>query len=48
MAGGLVDLEFVVHVTQLRHRTGFSPRLGEAIAMLVEAGLLPSAIAPGA
>ncbi|HLZ77994.1 MAG TPA: bifunctional [glutamine synthetase] adenylyltransferase/[glutamine synthetase]-adenylyl-L-tyrosine phosphorylase [Sphingomonas sp.] len=46
MEGGLVDLEFVVHVTQLRHRTGFSPRLGEAIAMLVEAGLLPATINP--
>ena len=46
MEGGLVDLEFVVHVIQLRKRTGFSPRLGEAIAMLVEARLLPTAIAP--
>ncbi len=46
MEGGLVDLEFVVHVTQLRHRTGFSPRLGEAIAMLEAEGLLPAAIGP--
>ncbi len=46
MDGGLVDLEFVVHVTQLRHRTGFSPRLGEAIAMLEAEGLLPAAIGP--
>lgn len=46
MEGGLVDLEFVVHVTQLSHRAGFSPRLGKAIAMLVEAGLLPAEVAP--
>jgi glutamate-ammonia-ligase adenylyltransferase len=46
MDGGLVDLEFVVHVTQLRYRTGFSPRLDAAIAALVAAGLLPAAIGP--
>lgn len=39
--GGLVDLEFTVHVTQLAHRTGFDPHLGRAIAALVEAKLLP-------
>ena len=41
LPGGLVDLEFAVHLTQLRHRTGFAPHLGTAIAMLVDAGLLP-------
>ena len=39
--GGLIDLEFAVHVTQLTHRAGFDPDLGEAIELLVAAGLLP-------
>ena len=38
--GGLVDLEFAVHVLQLTGRTGFDPRLEYAIAALVEAGQL--------
>jgi glutamate-ammonia-ligase adenylyltransferase len=46
MPGGLIDLEFVVHVTQLRTRTGFDPRLPAAIAALAAAGLLPAALAP--
>ncbi len=46
LSGGLVDLEFTVHVTQLEHRTGFDPRLPGAIAALVTAGLLPAALAP--
>jgi len=41
LPGGLVDLEFAVHVTQLVHRTGFAARLDEAIAALAEQGLLP-------
>lgn len=45
LPGGLVDLEFAVHLTQLRHRTGFDPHLGTAIAMLVDAGLLPPGLA---
>ncbi len=44
MEGGLVDLEFVVHVTQLRYGIGFDPRLGRAIEALVAAGLLPGAL----
>ncbi len=32
--GGLVDLEFAIHVTQLRERRGFAPQLGEAMAAL--------------
>jgi [glutamine synthetase] adenylyltransferase / [glutamine synthetase]-adenylyl-L-tyrosine phosphorylase len=44
--GGLVDLEFAVHVTQLVQRTGFSPRLGEAIEQLAGQGLLPAAMLP--
>ncbi|GAA4022582.1 bifunctional [glutamine synthetase] adenylyltransferase/[glutamine synthetase]-adenylyl-L-tyrosine phosphorylase [Sphingomonas swuensis] len=39
-AGGLVDLEFTVHVLQLTHGVGLDPRLEVAIAALVEAGLL--------
>ncbi len=42
--GGLVDLEFLIHVTQLTHRTGFSPSLNRALAELVSAGLLPPAL----
>lgn len=42
--GGLVDLEFAVHVTQLRHRAGFDPHLGRAIAMLGEQGLAPATL----
>jgi glutamate-ammonia-ligase adenylyltransferase len=38
--GGLVDLEFAVHVLQLIHRTGFDPRLEYAIGELAEAGHL--------
>lgn len=40
LPGGLVDLEFAVHVRQLARRTGFAPDLGKAIAGLVDAGLL--------
>jgi [glutamine synthetase] adenylyltransferase / [glutamine synthetase]-adenylyl-L-tyrosine phosphorylase len=43
--GGLVDLEFAVHVLQLRHKKGLHPRLECAIAQLVEAGLVPATIA---
>jgi len=42
--GGLIDLEFLIHVTQLTHRTGFSPSLNIALAQLVEAGLLAPAL----
>ena len=41
--GGLVDLEFAVHVAQLVDRIGFDPRLGIAIDSLVAAGRLPPA-----
>lgn len=43
--GGLVDLEFAVHVTQLLNRTGFDPHLGTAIAALAADGLLPAEMA---
>ena len=42
--GGLVDLEFAVHVLQLVHGKGLDPRLEYAIAELADAGLIdPSA-----
>lgn len=40
-AGGLVDLEFVTHVTQLRTGKGLKPRLADAIAELAQLGLVP-------
>jgi len=39
--GGLVDLEFAVHVVQLTHRAGFTPYLGAAITELEALGLAP-------
>lgn len=42
LPGGLVDLEFAVHVAQLTHRTGFAPDLRAAIAALD--GLLPAGL----
>jgi glutamate-ammonia-ligase adenylyltransferase len=42
--GGLVDLEFTVHVNQLGHHIGLHPRLRAAIRSLVAAGLLDPAI----
>ncbi len=44
--GGLVDLEFLVHVTQLSHRTAFTPDVDAAITALTGAGLLPDGLAP--
>jgi glutamate-ammonia-ligase adenylyltransferase len=44
LPGGLVDLEFAVHVAQLVHRTGFATNLGEAIEALVAQGLMPPAM----
>jgi [glutamine synthetase] adenylyltransferase / [glutamine synthetase]-adenylyl-L-tyrosine phosphorylase len=43
--GGLVDLEFALHTLQLSHRTAFAPRLGTAVAALIEEGLVPPGIA---
>lgn len=42
--GGLIDLEFLIHVTQLTHRTGFSPNLNHALDALVHEGLLDPAL----
>jgi glutamate-ammonia-ligase adenylyltransferase len=46
LEGGLVDLEFAVHVEQLLHRTGFNPQLGRAIDALAAAGLMPAEMRP--
>ncbi|MEQ1547783.1 MAG: bifunctional [glutamine synthetase] adenylyltransferase/[glutamine synthetase]-adenylyl-L-tyrosine phosphorylase [Chakrabartia sp.] len=43
--GGLVDLEFAVHVLQLHHATGFDPHLDDAIAALATLNLLPDDMA---
>lgn len=44
LPGGLVDLEFAVHVAQLIHRTGFDPHLGRAVDALAKAALAPAAM----
>jgi len=44
--GGLVDLEFAVHVLQLRHRIGLHPHLEVALAALEAAGLVSAEIDP--
>jgi [glutamine synthetase] adenylyltransferase / [glutamine synthetase]-adenylyl-L-tyrosine phosphorylase len=44
-SGGLVDLEFCVHVMQLARGVGLSPQLGTAIAALASADLLPADMA---
>lgn len=41
LPGGLVDLEFAVHMVQLTRLTGFDPHLGTAIDLLVAQGLAP-------
>ncbi|WCP14407.1 Bifunctional glutamine synthetase adenylyltransferase/adenylyl-removing enzyme [Sphingobium sp. AntQ-1] len=40
--GGLVDLEFLIHVNQFRHGMAFDPDLGQALAELVSSGHLPA------
>jgi glutamate-ammonia-ligase adenylyltransferase len=44
MRGGLVDLEFLVHFTQLRSGEGLDADLGEAVRLLVAQGLLPASL----
>ncbi|WP_395329524.1 bifunctional [glutamate--ammonia ligase]-adenylyl-L-tyrosine phosphorylase/[glutamate--ammonia-ligase] adenylyltransferase [Novosphingobium sp. BL-8H] len=44
MRGGLVDLEFLVHFTQLRSGLGLDPDLGAALQLLVADGLLPATL----
>lgn len=43
--GGLVDLEFLVQVTQLSNGSAFDPDLGTSIDTLAGAGLLPGDLA---
>jgi len=40
--GGLVDLEFLIHITQFRHNMAFDPDLRAALEQLVAAGHLPA------
>lgn len=40
--GGLVDLEFLIHVTQFRQNMAFDPDLRSALEQLVKAGHLPA------
>ncbi|ANC85959.1 bifunctional [glutamate--ammonia ligase]-adenylyl-L-tyrosine phosphorylase/[glutamate--ammonia-ligase] adenylyltransferase [Sphingomonas sp. NIC1] len=44
LPGGLVDLEFAVHLAQLLHRSGFDPDLRVAIPALNAAGALPDGL----
>ncbi len=39
--GGLVDLEFAIHVLQLRHKTAFHPNLADALRALIASGFAP-------
>ena len=43
--GGLVDLEFAVHVLQLTRHVGFDPRLDVAIEALIADGLIEKRVA---
>ncbi|WP_206242234.1 bifunctional [glutamate--ammonia ligase]-adenylyl-L-tyrosine phosphorylase/[glutamate--ammonia-ligase] adenylyltransferase [Novosphingobium terrae] len=45
LRGGLVDVEFLIHTLQLREGKALTPRLGDALCGLIEAGLLPPALA---
>ncbi len=44
--GGLVDLEFALHATQLLHASGLDPRLNVALRNLNAAGLAPDDVRP--
>jgi glutamate-ammonia-ligase adenylyltransferase len=44
--GGLIDLEFAVHLLQLEHRIGLHPHLEDALADLEAAGLVGAEIDP--
>jgi glutamate-ammonia-ligase adenylyltransferase len=48
MPGGLVDLEFLIHVTQLSRHTGFAPDLATSLDLLIGRGLLDPALRPAA
>lgn len=40
--GGLIDLEFLIHMTQFTHGEGFAPQLGMALGELIGRGHLPA------
>ena len=42
LPGGLIDLEFAVHTLQLSRHVALTPRVSDAVAQLVEAGLFPA------
>ncbi|HUE79265.1 MAG TPA: bifunctional [glutamine synthetase] adenylyltransferase/[glutamine synthetase]-adenylyl-L-tyrosine phosphorylase [Sphingomicrobium sp.] len=42
--GGLIDLEFAVHVLQLTRHEGLDPRLDDAVQQLADAGLIDANI----
>ena len=42
LPGGLIDLEFAVHTLQLSRHVALTPRVSDAVAQLVEAGLIPA------
>lgn len=42
LPGGLVDMEFIIHMLQLTRHEGLVPQLGPAIDMLVRAGHVPA------
>jgi glutamate-ammonia-ligase adenylyltransferase len=42
LPGGLVDMEFIIHMLQLTRHEGLVPQLGSAINMLARAGHLPA------
>ena len=48
LRGGLVDLEFLVHYLQLRHREALVPHLGEAIAQTLALAIDPYREGPDA
>jgi glutamate-ammonia-ligase adenylyltransferase len=43
--GGLVDLEFAIHVLQLTRQVGIDPQLDVAIDQLIAADLIPASVA---
>ncbi len=46
VSGGLVDLEFLIHINQFRSDRAFSPDIGTALRQLIEAGHLPETLLP--
>mgnify|MGYP000111982551 FL=1 len=42
LAGGLVDLEFIIHYLQLKHKTALHPQLPDVIEQLIQEDHLPA------